>query len=690
MATQTRQYSDKTLKILFGLSGNQCTHPECTNNVIEPATEHDDAAVIAQICHIYAVSAVGPRGRAGLTDEELKSPKNLILFCPTHHVVVDKQYETYPAELLKQWKKEHEDKVMASRLSENLENVPQDLFISLNFPKALVDQKIKDDTEILRKSRSFPEFDSVNSSLILARKLAEGELAGGTTEVRCRALAWCVRILSTQKLDKAEEYLRYAKELGTCEEIDIANAFISSQKGKKNAALRTLTDIDSPMSLSAALMVVANHEGPQGAVNWLQVAGINATTLDSDGKKHLLGCQLELADWEAAQECLGLLSDDDLRDTPVLHHLVAITHLLRAVPDELRSGVLHQIPFEAADFPLDDSSPIALEARRAAYRSFINAAEVARQLSCPLAEKIDDEYALWLELKDRNKCEEGKKRLRSKLSDPKTSLRLVHLGLQFGIKMDLAAVEQEIKRQIVLTGGMTYDTTIARLAIVFAQQTPAGAANYIAQYFDELVSHIDKKSLLFLQIDLFSQAGQLEKAKECLDILLQEGLPEIEENRLRIIISGAEGKIDPVESLKEQFRKTKTLNDLGNLIRRLVEREDWNGLCEYGKILFKKTRELRHAEDLALALCNSQENAQLVDFVKSNKKFLQQSKKLSMLYCWSLYHEGELLEARSELARLNDDWDDVQYRTLQIYLSISLARKIHKKGSFPIQAIVLY
>lgn len=219
---------------------------------------------------------------------------------------------------------------------------------------------------------------------------------------------------------------------------------------------------------------------------------------------------------------------------------------------------------------------------------------------------------------------------------------------------------------------MIYDTAKARLAMVFRQESPEEATNYIARYYDELVDHISKKSLLSLQIDLFSQAGQLEKAKECLDILLKEGISEIEESRFRIIISGAEGKIDPVEGLKKQFKKTNALNDLVNLVRRLKERDDWNGLCEYGKILFERTGELRDAEDLAVALCNSNENAQLVEFVKSNEELLTQSKELPILYCWSLYQEGELLEARSELSKLSDDWDDEKYRTLQIYLAISL------------------
>ena len=406
-------------------------------------------------------------------------------------------------------------------------------------------------------------------------------------------------------------------------------------------------------------------------IDWLKTAGLNATALDSDGKRLLLGCQFELADWEAAQECLGLLTDDNLRDTPSLHHMKAITHLLRAVPEEQRSDVLQQPPFEAADFRLG-ANPVALEARRSAYRSFINASKVARQLSCPLAEKISDEYALWLELRDPDKYEEGRERLKSKLNDLKTALHLVHLGFQFKIKLDKAEIEQQIEQQKALNGEMIYDTAKARLAMVFRQQSPEEATNYIARYYDELVDHISKKSLLSLQIDLFSQAGQLEKAKECLDILLQEGISEIEKSRFRIIISGAEGTIDPVESLKEQFKKTDSLNDLVNLVRRLKERDDWNGLCEYGKILFEITGELRDAENLAFALCNSKENVQLVEFVKSNEELLTQSKELLILYCWSLYQEGEFLEARSELAKLNGDWDDEKYRTLQIDLAISL------------------
>ena len=560
-----------------------------------------------------------------------------------------------------------------ARLSADLDNVWSNMLSHPDFPTELVDQKIKDETNKLRKSRFFADFDRIDFSLALARKLIEGELSGGTDSVRSQALAWCVRTLSrTEELDKAEKYLEYAKKLGTCQEIDIADAFISSQKGDIKAALSSLSNIDSPMSRSAALMLIANHDSPQEAIDWLKTVRIEATDLDPDGKRFLLGCQLELADWEAAQKSLDAVTDDDLRDAPVLHHMVAIIHLLKAVPTELRAIVRDQPPFEAAEFPLDSGSA-GIEARRLAHLSFIDAAEAARQLGCPLAERIDDEYALWLELTDSDpdKCAEGKKRLESKLRDPKPDLCLVRFGLQFGIKLDNKLVEQEIGRQIALNGEITFDAALARFALAFKQKTPEDALNYIVQHYDQLVGHIDKKMILSLQIELFSQTGQFEKANECLDILLEEGLIEGEEDLLRGRIAKIEGT-DSVEALKEQFKKTDSLIYLVNLIGELEAREYWEDFCEYSEILFEKTRALHDAERFAHALHKIQKNERLTEFLESNKTLMVQSDKLQMLYCWALYLEGEFLKARSELAKLGDDWNNENYRTLQINLAISL------------------
>ena len=665
-----RYYSQKTLKVLFALSGNQCAYPECSHTLVKSATEQSDAITTAHICHIYAVSEAGPRGKSGLTKEELNSPENLILFCRHHHAVIDGQHETYPAELLKKWKQTHEGK-MRKILSKNLEHIQSDVLSHPYFPTELVDQKIKEETDRLRQSRFFAEFNCVGSSLTLARRLIKGDLSGGTNAVRCESLGWCVRLLSrTEELGKAEEYLKLAKELGTCKEIDLADAFISSQKGDKKAALSTLASIDSPISRSAAFMIVVHHDGLQKGVSWLKGAGIDATSLDPEGKRSLLGCQLELADWEAAQSCLALLTDDDLHDVPVLHHMAAITYLLRAVPNELRAGVLNQPPFDAKNFPLT-SDAVALEARQAARAHFGDAEKVARQLNLARAASIADEYTLWLELRDPAEYERGRIRLESKLRDSKSALRLVHLGLEFGIKLDLPAVEREIERQIVLNDGITYDSALARFSLLLTQNTPEDIASSIARHFDELADYIDRKAMRSIQIEMFSKAGMLARAKECLEILRQEGLSEAQESRLWSIIAEAEGT-DPLESRKARFEETGSLSDLASLVDELEAKEHWNGICEYGEILFERTGSLPDAERFARALYNAKKNERLVEFLRSKETFIAQSKHLQMIFCWSLYHEGALLAARSELAKWSNSRNDPNYRALQHNLGISL------------------
>lgn len=551
----------------------------------------------------------------------------------------------------------------------SLESIHSDII--RKFPTTLVDQKIEDEIERLRKSRFFAEFDRVVFSLDFASRVVNGELAGGTNTVRSRALAWCARVLSaTNEINKAEEYLYLAKSLGTNSEKVIAQAFISSQKGDMRTALNTLASIDMPTSRSAAFMIVANHKGPQAAVDWLMGAGLNGADLDSDGKNSLITYRLQLANWERAWECLDVVTDGDLLETPILNHLVAITHLLKAVPNELRTAVCNQLPFMAANFPFA-SDANALDNRRKAMYHFTNAAHAALDLNCPHAATIDDEYALWLELSDPEEFEKGKHRLQTKLSDPNTRLRLIHFAIQFGIKLDLDVVEQEIDRQIALHGGITENAAIARFALAFTQKTPLDAANYVTRHRDELIKFFDKKALSFLELEMLSRAGLPEKANERLKILVDEGLSEAEQSHLRALISESEG-VDPIETRKAQFRKTDSIIDLASLVDEFHARSDWESICEYGQILFERTRSLKDAERLAYALSNTHKTEQLIGFIKINADLLSQSKNLQILYCWALYDEGSLLEARAELAKNTWEQDNQNYRALQINIGIAL------------------
>lgn len=629
------------------------------HSLVEPEVGESAPAIIGEICHIHAVNPGGARWKDGLTSEELNSLENLILLCRNHHGVVDSQPEHYTAEMLREWKREHETRE-SSKYPAGLDVITE-----------LVNEKIRSETTILRKSRFFDEFDKERVTSTLAEKLMNGELSVGASTERSQALAWCSRILCFENREKAEVYLECAKGLAPCHETTIAEVFLTSQKGDKTDALNTLAEVDSSMSKTASFMIVAHQNGRQSAIDWLKTAGIDANGLDPDGKRTLLAYQLSLSEWEGALETLGFLSDTDLNQAPDLHHLVAITNLVSTVPIELRSLVLVQIPFDAVRFPLDDQVS-AIEARRDARRQFDEAQKVALQLSMPRAAAMAEEYALWLELRDPIESENGRNRLTTKLRDLASALRFVRLAVQLGVELDFDAIEREIERQIALNDGkITFDAALARFALVFTIDTPEQALAYIERHRDEIVGLLDKRPVESFRIELLSRTGQFESANLVLESLIDEGLPETEINRHRQVIAEAEGA-DPVEGLKEQFRITNSLSDLGNLVDTLEARNAWDDLCEYGVMKFERTHALPDAERYAVALYNTQKVVRLVEFLDSNRTLLAQSKPLRLLRCWTLYYEGKLLEACSEIEELSDWWDNPNCRELRVNIGIHL------------------
>ena len=195
--------------------------------------------------------------------------------------------------------------------------------IQSGVPTELVDQKIDDEVERLRRSRFFPEYDRTRTAASLGKQLERGgALSGGSGKTRRRGLAWCARVLAPSgDLARAAGLLELARDLGDSPEAQIAEAFIVSQGGNKAEALRILAAIDSHSSRSAALMIVAHHDGADAALQWMNDTGRTADHLDSDGKRLLLANQLELGNWGDANDTVGALSETDFTESPSLRIL---------------------------------------------------------------------------------------------------------------------------------------------------------------------------------------------------------------------------------------------------------------------------------------------------------------------------------------------------------------------------------
>lgn len=110
MGKQARNYSPLTIKKLYALSGNECSFPGCSKQMVNQNTAKN-----SNICHIEAANPDGQRYREKMTDKERADYDNLILLCVDHHTETDDVVK-YTMEKLKEMKDEHEAKIASRAL----------------------------------------------------------------------------------------------------------------------------------------------------------------------------------------------------------------------------------------------------------------------------------------------------------------------------------------------------------------------------------------------------------------------------------------------------------------------------------------------------------------------------------------------------------------------------------------------
>lgn len=97
---------EKDLKLLWGRSGNLCAL--CRIELSSDKKTATKEYPLGEQAHIVAEVNNGPRGDSQLTLYERNSYSNLILLCPTHHTIIDKDPKYYSVEKLQLIKSKHE------------------------------------------------------------------------------------------------------------------------------------------------------------------------------------------------------------------------------------------------------------------------------------------------------------------------------------------------------------------------------------------------------------------------------------------------------------------------------------------------------------------------------------------------------------------------------------------------------
>ena len=103
-----RNYSDRTLKLLWGRAGGRCAMHECGVELLTDATAYDPIVVIGEIAHMAAAQDRGPRADRAMPAARRNDYENLILLCQNCHAVIDGQPGTFTVERLNRIKADHE------------------------------------------------------------------------------------------------------------------------------------------------------------------------------------------------------------------------------------------------------------------------------------------------------------------------------------------------------------------------------------------------------------------------------------------------------------------------------------------------------------------------------------------------------------------------------------------------------
>lgn len=106
-------FSAPTKRLLAERAGYCCSAPNCGKVTIGPNFDADSSAGDGTAAHIVSASPdSGPRANKNYTKEQRESPDNGIWLCRTHATLIDSDENRYSVELLKMWKRDHEDEMV--------------------------------------------------------------------------------------------------------------------------------------------------------------------------------------------------------------------------------------------------------------------------------------------------------------------------------------------------------------------------------------------------------------------------------------------------------------------------------------------------------------------------------------------------------------------------------------------------
>lgn len=95
-------------RLIWVQAAARCSFPDCRKELLVDASNGGDSSAVGEVAHIVSASPKGPRGNGVAPGGDRNGSPNLLLLCPTHHEIIDKQPQDYTVERLIGIKSSHE------------------------------------------------------------------------------------------------------------------------------------------------------------------------------------------------------------------------------------------------------------------------------------------------------------------------------------------------------------------------------------------------------------------------------------------------------------------------------------------------------------------------------------------------------------------------------------------------------
>lgn len=553
-----------------------------------------------------------------------------------------------------------------SEIKRRLANYPQ--LLEKHYPKYfrtaanpdIYDREANRLLKELRETRFFGNTKPEDKAIQLAGRICSSDLREASIEVRRRCLAWCARLMAVRNTVKAEEFLTKAKSMGSCEDVEIASAFIAAAKKQIPIALANLNRLGSASARSAALMIKMNDEGFEKALGWSDASGLRWEDYDDDGRTRLILAAAEIGDWRRLEKYVEKV---ELTDEPLLPALASVSAkgtLLLTLPEEERSSLGNSPPFFTHNLRLS-STASALKLRRRAIALYQESADALRRIGLDQTALIQEDFALWLRLADPETRSECQSDLEVQLRSKELRMRRANLAFQYGVKLDRDLLKRDIDQEVARNSGGNVDTGCAALAIALTEDSPEEAIAEFRKRKDSISEAIAPEHVIGIEIELLANAGMGAEARriqsENQNILSKERTDSLDR-----LIQVAEGA-DPVSLLQHQYDAKGDLLSLLNLVEALYSRRSWEACSAFSSEFFKRTKNILDAKKHIRVLTEIKKFGEVLELLESHPEF-KDDFELRKVQVWSFLETGRLAESISSAEVALGIEDDAEVRRM--------------------------